>query len=897
MNKSGSVGHTPALQQLILAAVLSALVLALVTHDWLWRWDLVFYDAAASVGHAAVPDDVIIVAIDDESLSRIGRWPWPRRVHAQLVRRLHEEGAKVIGLDILFAEPDAHDPPGDAALAAAIGDSARTVLPVVMEQPRPGALPLELLPAPAFATAARALAHVHVELDRDGLARSVYLREGLGAAHWPQFAEAVLRIAEPQRIAGLPGARAPQGVDGSALVWERDHHVLVPFRGPPGSIKRLSYARVLNGEYPQGAFANRVVLVGATATGISDNLATPVSAYGAHMPGVEFHANVFAALRDGTTISVVPKALRAWASVLIVLLLLALYPRLTPRTGLLAAVAIILVLIAASAGLLVFARIWFAPTPALVALVLSYPLWSWLRLEFAMRFLAQELERLQRDQVNLASGDRPALGDRLPFLLAVLPVGGYVVVDPNGTVRESVGKAPGKPAMPLVADIWHVAPGELWRGVEQAGALWSVGLTWQHSGAPTPAEQRLLDSAMRIERRMSKRESSNRIEVVQARISEIQYASARLRTLREVIDSTLEQMQHGMFLIDLLGRIQLANQQAARFLLGDASADLRERNVLDALSALRVESGPDWPTTITRLLVECESVRLGCRHMDGRDLLGHAAPMYDDSGQVSGAIFNLADISALRQSERRRAEMLSFLSHDLRSPLVSIIALNELALEPGSDADRGDALRRAGEHAARTLELAEQFLELARAEGDEELASNDVDLMMVAMDALDSVWPQAEAKSIELDSRIEVDEARVVGDARLLERVFVNLLTNAVKYSPEGASVGIELTREGDDCCCCVFDTGHGIAADDLGRLFERYGRIEREEHASERGIGLGLAFVEATVKRHGGRIEVESEVGKGSQFRVMLPAVGSGLGLGPGSGSGSGPGSGLGAE
>jgi signal transduction histidine kinase len=133
---------------------------------------------------------------------------------------------------------------------------------------------------------------------------------------------------------------------------------------------------------------------------------------------------------------------------------------------------------------------------------------------------------------------------------------------------------------------------------------------------------------------------------------------------------------------------------------------------------------------------------------------------------------------------------------------------------------------------------------------------------------------QAEAKSIELDPRIHVDEASVLGDARLLERVFVNLLTNAEKYSPEGATVGVELTRAGDELHCCVFDTGYDISEADLGQLFGRYKRVQRAEHVSERGIGLGLAFVEATVTRHGGRIEVASEINKGSRFCVVLPAA-----------------------
>ena len=241
-----SAGSTPALQQLILASLLSGLVLACIAQDWLWRWDLVFYDAAASIASGTVPEDVVIVAIDDESLSQIGRWPWPRRVHAQLVRRLHDEGAVAIGLDILFPEADLLDPEGDMALADAIRASGRVVLPVAMEPSFLGGPPLESMPAPAFAEVAHTLAHVHVELDRDGLARSVFLREGLGNPHWIEFGEAILRIADPTRDGDLPGERAPADSESSplsvgersscvgAVSWSTGHYQTFVLRAGPG---------------------------------------------------------------------------------------------------------------------------------------------------------------------------------------------------------------------------------------------------------------------------------------------------------------------------------------------------------------------------------------------------------------------------------------------------------------------------------------------------------------------------------------------------------------------------------------------------------------------------------------------------------------------------------------
>ena len=177
------------------------------------------------------------------------------------------------------------------------------------------------------------------------------------------------------------------------------------------------------------------------------------------------------------------------------------------------------------------------------------------------------------------------LGARLVFLSAVLPIDGYLVLDPQGVVSESIGDAPAKRQADvrnrLVPNRWQTEGDVLWTAVEQDAALWSVGLKWRHASGPTKAEQQLLDVAIRVERRKHRREPVSRIEVVQERVTEIQHASARLRSLRNVIDGTLDQMQHGMLLVDMVGQIQLFNRQAARFLLGDADGDLHNSNILD----------------------------------------------------------------------------------------------------------------------------------------------------------------------------------------------------------------------------------------------------------------------------------------------------------------------------
>ena len=122
----------------VISLLLAGLSLSLIHTDWLWRWDQLLYDSQLKFWSRPAPDDIVIVAIDTPSLSQIGRWPWSRQVHAQLVQRLTEAGAKAIVLDILFAEAEQQSPDADRSLIEAVTASGRVVLPVVFEQSGPG---------------------------------------------------------------------------------------------------------------------------------------------------------------------------------------------------------------------------------------------------------------------------------------------------------------------------------------------------------------------------------------------------------------------------------------------------------------------------------------------------------------------------------------------------------------------------------------------------------------------------------------------------------------------------------------------------------------------------------------------------------------------------------------
>ncbi|MBN8262308.1 MAG: CHASE2 domain-containing protein, partial [Xanthomonadales bacterium] len=170
---------------LALVAAAATCVFGLVYSGVAWRVDASLYDAMLSANETDADDRILVVAIDEGSIAALGRWPWSRGVHAQLVDRLSSAQPRAIALDVMFAEPDAAHPAGDDALAGAISRSGRVVLPVMVEPVEPGGIPVEVLPLPALVQASAGLGHAAVDVDPDGVTRSAYLQAGLGEPHWP----------------------------------------------------------------------------------------------------------------------------------------------------------------------------------------------------------------------------------------------------------------------------------------------------------------------------------------------------------------------------------------------------------------------------------------------------------------------------------------------------------------------------------------------------------------------------------------------------------------------------------------------------------------------------------------------------------------------------------------
>lgn len=352
-----------------LALATSLSVLALVYSGIGWRVDAAIYDTMLATNSTPADDDILVVAIDEQSIAALGRWPWSRGVHAQLLERLTPMHPRAIALDIMFAEPDRADPESDLALARAIAGNGRVVLPVMVEPATPGGVPVEVLPLPGLIDAASGLGHAAIDVDPDGVTRSAYLKAGLGEPHWPALGLALLDAGDAKATTAVPGSRMPESLPTTPYQWQQDHRVLLPFAGA-ASFQQVSYVDVLHGRIAPALLHGKWVLVGATAHGLGERVLTPGHVGEVRIPGVLYQANVANMLLRKLAILPLPRHLIAAISIALALMpLLALW-RWPQLSSWLAGAAGAVLALATSGLLLTQAQLWWPPTAALVAQLL-----------------------------------------------------------------------------------------------------------------------------------------------------------------------------------------------------------------------------------------------------------------------------------------------------------------------------------------------------------------------------------------------------------------------------------------------------------------------------------------------------------------------------------------------
>lgn len=356
-----------------LFAISLAILAGLASFSPWQRIDLLLYDTIEPwVRASSTPPQTVIVAIDEISLTALGRWPWKREIHAQLIDRLTEAKVQAIGIAVLFPEPVSDD----AQLAGALSRSGRVVLAVA---PGQGSLDQgrirEIMPVPQLAAEAAALGHVDVELDADALVRRTFRHAGAATAQWSALSLAVFELADGHWQGAIRQDNQPLITSREASHWVRAGELLLPYPGNQNALPVLSAFEVLSNRDSTASLRGKTVFIGATATGLDAGLVTPNADKASPMSAVEFHARAYEALRNGHVYRTADK----WTVLLLTVLLLVpptifLYPRLRLRRAVAAGVYLILPLIVSALGLKI-AGWWFPPALAIIGFAIGYLGW------------------------------------------------------------------------------------------------------------------------------------------------------------------------------------------------------------------------------------------------------------------------------------------------------------------------------------------------------------------------------------------------------------------------------------------------------------------------------------------------------------------------------------------
>jgi len=343
---------------------------------------------------------------------------------------------------------------------------------------------------------------------------------------------------------------------------------------------------------------------------------------------------------------------------------------------------------------------------------------------------------------------------------------------------------------------------------------------------------------------------------------------SELRENSQRLETVLSSMEEGVLAVDPDQRVLFANQ-AGRTLLGIETSEVVERPLLEVTRHLAVREA-----VIAAMHqahpheLEFETTGVNRRHLALRaiQLPGDPCP---------GVVIVLYDITNVRKLEDLRREFAANVSHELKTPLSSIKAYAEtLRLGAINDVENNLAfVERIEEQAERLHQLILDLLQLARVEsGKETFDIGDVALNGVLDRCLPAFWERIEAKQLHVAVDREDGPVLAQADEEGVVTILDNLVSNAIQYTPEGGDVTIRCRLEEDAAVLEVEDTGIGIAPADQERVFERFYRVDKARSCELGGTGLGLAIVKHLTQAFGGEVGLDSELGKGSTFRIRLP-------------------------
>jgi signal transduction histidine kinase/CHASE2 domain-containing sensor protein len=770
-------------------------------------------------GELTPSEEIVIVAVDDRSLQKIGTWPWRRSVMANLVDKISEAQPRAVGLDVLYAE--ASD--DDARLAEALKRNDKVVLPAQLVTTGEIDITQGQITwlRPVIGEVA-GVGHAHVSPDVDGILRAIQLSKAddEGTRLWA-FSLEVVRQAEaisandfaetPQMLRFGPyqiHLREQESIASEHLgvKLNRPNEMLINYVGPAGSFPRYSLVDVIEGAVPVHTFTNKIVLIGAVATSMSDVGVSPFMGYssnekyaGQEMPGVEVHANIINTIRQRIWLRTLPEFLSFLVALIVVASATLVVNKLDTWRQI-AGLGLILLTIVLGSFVAFKHFLLIPPLPALlVAFAASIPL-----------LLNRTLNASRRLDLKLAALAHTQQGFLLP--------------ERNGS--SSTGNS----------SAWLDLPHNL------AGKLRAVD-----------------DITTRLLARM------NFMDRVLAGMGEgVLVADASGRVVfanpeaAQVFGASPEQLLNENFAEAFIARGVFVEAEWQRALQETSSGKISQKEFMIQSPSGRAHYSLQLSGIVAREGADAST-------WSGEERM----PL-----RVIGLVALIADTTRRVELDQIRIESLQLVSHELRTPLTSIQGLSDVLLKfPVETSQAQEMLATIHGEALRLSETINRYLDLARLEsGAQSLRVTTVDLEQLVAACTRTHAPLAKDRRIEITGKFSQPHPRLEGDAQLLGQALNNLLSNAIKYSPVGSEVKIEIDVEEKTLLIVVRDRGEGIPPEECERLFEKFYRLERDAAAGIVGTGLGLPLVKEIAERHGGRILVESTPGSGSAFKLELP-------------------------
>jgi PAS domain S-box-containing protein len=362
---------------------------------------------------------------------------------------------------------------------------------------------------------------------------------------------------------------------------------------------------------------------------------------------------------------------------------------------------------------------------------------------------------------------------------------------------------------------------------------------------------------------------------------------------RVFLSAVLEAVEDAIVACDPEGRLTLLNRAARDFLGLPADDGLPADGRLPA-GVFRHKDGTPMPEAELPLQRALAGERVHQLELvlqpagkEARPVVASGQALHDGAGRMLGAVVSLHDVSAsleaqllresrerLAESDRRKTEFLATLAHELRNPLAPISNGLHLLRRAGDEQAHARALGMMERQLRHMVHLVDDLLDIARISSNKvELRRERLDLATVLAGAVETSTPLIESAGHTLEVRLPEGALHVEGDATRLAQVVSNLLNNAAKYTPHGGRVRLWAVADGGEAVIHVEDSGTGIPADALPKVFEMFTQVGRGINRAQGGLGIGLALVKRLVELHGGRVEAHSEgAGRGSRFTVRLP-------------------------